>query len=92
MASISKGREGRKRLQETHISSLNGCIMHAQPMYANSHLKPVKFIMASLLVVKVMYFFMIFFSFAAATSLVSEAREVSEKSFSTIQNHFRNIK
>ena len=37
--------------------------------------------MARLLVVKVIYFYMIFFSFAAAASLVSEASKLSEKSF-----------
>ena len=65
--------------------------MHAHPIYANYHLKPVKFIMARLLVVKVIYFWMIFFSFDAATSLVSEANKLSEKSFPTNQNHFQNI-
>ena len=37
--------------------------------------------MARLLVVKVIYFYMIFFSFAAAASLVSEANKLSEKKF-----------
>ena len=35
--------------------------------------------MARLLVVKIIYFYMIFFRFAAATSLVSEANKLSEK-------------
>ena len=56
--SIDKSREKPKRLQGTHRSSLNGCIMRAQPSYANYHLKPIKFIifLACLLVVKVIYF------------------------------------
>lgn len=56
-------------------------------MYANYYLKPVKLIIARLVVVKVLYFlFTSFFSFAEASSLLSEASKLSEKSLSANQN------
>ena len=75
-------------MQGAHLSSLNACSMHAQPIHANYHLKPVKLIhyRKSVGFESNILFYIIFFSFAAATSLVSEANKLSEKRFSTSQN------